>query len=181
MVASVRRQMPGSTIVQWTDEQTLEVAGIDRCERKAWDGQAPMHHKMMRLATTEGEILALDTDVLVNADLRPVFSFPFDVALTWREGPIFDPQGNDLTKIMPFNCGVMWSRSRQYWATCLRWCEINELKDWYSDQLAVANIRGFNVLKLHCDNFNYTPKSADEDTSGRWAVHYKGNRKDWMK
>ena len=180
MVASVRRHMQGAEIVQWTDEGTPAVAGVDRCERKAWDGQLPMHHKMMRLAEADGDVLALDTDVIVNADLRPVFNFRFDVALTWRDGPIYDPNGNDLTKMMPFNCGVMWSRSPEYWATCLRWCEINDLADWYVDQLAVAHVRGFDVLKLHCDNFNYTPLSPDEDVSRRLAIHYKGKRKSWM-
>jgi hypothetical protein len=180
MVASVRRHMPDATIVQWTDYDTPEVEGVDRCERKHWDGRFPMLLKMGFLANTEGDVLALDTDVLVKADLRPVFGFPFDVALTWRDGPIRDPEGNDITKVMPVNCGVMWSRSRTYWQACLRWCDINDVRDWYADQLAVANVRGFDVLRLHCDNFNYTPLRADEDVSSRLAVHYKGKRKEWM-
>jgi len=179
MVASVRRHMPGAEIVQWTDDGTPEVAGVDRCERKPWDGTSPMLNKMARLASA-GEVLALDTDVIVAGDLRPVFGLPFDVALTWRDGPILDPAGNDLTKIMPFNCGVMWSRSAEYWETCLRWCDINDVSGWYEDQLAVAHVRGFDVLKLHCDNFNYTPLSPDEDVSRRLAIHYKGKRKSWM-
>jgi hypothetical protein len=81
---------------------------------------------------------------------------------------------------MPINCGVMFSRSPAFWHACLEWCSGKDV-GWYADQLAVAAVwKRFNVLRLHCDNFNYTPRSRDEDVSSRYAVHYKGKRKEWM-
>lgn len=178
MLASVRRHMPAAELVHLTDEET---PGIDGCRvvRGRWCGN-PMLLKMRHLSDLTGDVLALDTDVIVQADLSPVFYFPFDVALTWRDGPIWDQKGNDLTKIMPINCGVMFSRNPAYWAACLAWCARHDIQDWYADQLAVANVRGFDVLRLHCDNFNHTPLQKADDVSGKYAVHYKGKRKEWM-
>ena len=38
----------------------------------------------------------------------------------------------------------------------------------------------YRRLVLHCDNFNYTPGKEAEDVAQRFAVHYKGQRKQWM-
>jgi hypothetical protein len=179
MIESVKKVLPYVDIVQWTDEDTPQIEGC-RIVRRSWDRRNPMIFKMNFLAEQDENVLVLDTDVILKADVSSVFALPFDVALTWRDGPIRDPEGNDLTKIMPFNCGVMFSRSSRYWQACLEWCAIHSVDSWYADQLAVANVKGFDVLKLHCDNFNYTPRSQDEDVSGRLAIHYKGKRKEWM-
>jgi hypothetical protein len=179
MVASVRKHM-ACDIYQLTDIGTEQIAGCT-VVRKSWDGDNPMIFKMLHLADLYGDVLALDTDVIVQADLSPVFGLPFDVALTRRDGPIYDPSGKDVTKAMPYNCGVMFSRLPAFWVRCLAWCEGKRV-GWYADQLAAAEVgKTANVLTLHCDNFNYTPGSAEEDVSSRLAVHYKGQRKAWMK
>jgi len=179
MLESVRRHMDVECL-QLTDDSTRELTGCS-VQRLPW-GDNPMIFKMQHLAQLTGDVLILDTDVVVQSDLSKVFAFPFDVALTWRDGPIYDPSGKqDVTKIMPFNCGVMWSRSQQFWHDCLMWCKDKPV-GWYADQLAVAAVSPeYHTLRLHCDNFNYTPGSATEDVSMRLAVHYKGNRKAWMK
>ncbi|MBK7515399.1 MAG: hypothetical protein IPI51_07265 [Betaproteobacteria bacterium] len=136
--------------------------------------------KMEHLANLEGDILILDTDIIVQKDISKVFAFDFDVALTWRDGPIWADNGQDISKIMPINCGVMFSRSPAFWKHCWEWSNEHP-GGWYSDQFAVAaNWRRFNVLRLNCDNFNYTPNAKTEDVSNRYIVHYKGNRKEWM-
>ena len=180
-VASVKATMD-CQIVHLTDETT---PGLDGCEviRLPWDGKDPMVFRALHLSRLDGEVLSLDTDIIVQRDLSGVFAWPFDVALTKRDGPIRTPDGFDITKVMPFNGGVVFSRSRQFWREVHQWCENNKAEcGWFVDQMALAGVsRGFDVLTLHCDNFNYTPKSADEDVSRRFAVHYKGHRKDWMK
>lgn len=179
MVRSVRANMDAH-VVQWTDEETPGVEGVDDVKRRPWRHGNPMIYKMEFLREQDSEALILDTDVIVQKDVGSVFSLPFDVALTWRDGPIYDPEGKDLTKIMPINCGVMFHRNPEFWEACLKWCEDKPV-GWYADQLAVAGVwKWFDVLRLHCDNFNYTPKSCDEDVSSRLIVHYKGKRKDWM-
>jgi hypothetical protein len=179
MIESVQRVMPGRKIVQLTDEVTPAVDGASTVRLPLTHGN-PMIFKMEHLARLTGAWMVLDTDVIVKSDLRHVFDLDFDVALTWRDGPIYDPEGNDLTRAMPINCGVMFSRSPEFWRACLEWCSGKDV-GWYADQLAVAAVwKRFNVLRLHCDNFNYTPRSRDEDVSSRYVVHYKGKRKEWM-
>ena len=180
MVASVRRHMPGVEILQLTDETT---PAIDGCApvRLPWDGEEPMFFKMAHLARLHGDVLALDTDVVVQADLSGVFTLPFDMAFTWRDGPIRGPGGQDIAKIMPINCGVMFQREPRFWLACMDWCQQHKCDHWCADQLAVAhNAIFWDVLRLHCENFNYTPNKRTEDVSQRLVVHYKGDRKEWM-
>lgn len=180
MVASVKRHMPKAELLQLTDEWTPEIEGC-KAIRRHWDGNDAMIFKMTHLSKLDGEVLALDTDVIVQADVSGLFSMPFDVALTWRDGPIRGPKGEDITKLMPINCGVMFCRNPEFWRACIDFCMVHEIEHWCADQLTVPHVcRGFNTLRLHCDNFNYTPESATEDVSHRLIVHYKGDRKEWM-
>jgi len=180
MVASVKRHMPGVEVLQLTDDTTTAIEGCTAV-RLPWNGEEPMILKMTHLSKLTGDILALDTDVIVQADVSGVFSLPFDVALTWRDGPIRGPKGEDITKLMPINCGVMFCRNPEFWHACIQLCMVHEIEHWCADQLTVPHVaRQFNTLRLHCDNFNYTPNSKNEDVNGRLIVHYKGNRKEWM-
>jgi len=181
MLASVRRHMD-CEIVQLTDDDDPALPGCT-VQRMAWDGKAAMLFRLQHLARMDGEILLLDTDVIVQHDLSKVFAFPFDIALTRRDGPILDPQGNDLVKWMPYNGGVVFSRCRAFWRQCHAWlsAQDSQLQNWYGDQLALAKFANcYDLMTLHCDNFNYSPSTEDEDVSGHLAVHYKGNRKKWM-
>ena len=167
-------------VLHLTDETS---PGLDGCEvvRLPWDGSEAMTFRALHLSQLEGEVLSLDTDIIVQRDLSRVFDWPFDAALTQRDGPIRTPDGFDLTTIMPFNGGVVFSRSQKFRQAVYEWCAGSE-DGWYVDQLALAHVaKDFDILKLHCDNFNYTPRSPSEDVSMRFAVHYKGPRKDWMK
>lgn len=180
MVESVKRHMPQAEIIQLTDLDTDPVWGVDQVMRRPWHVENPIFLKMEHLAELEGEVLVLDTDVIVQADLSPVFGLPFDMALTWRDGPIYDEAGNDVAKLMPYNCGVMFQRNKVFWSKCLEWCAKNS-PGWYGDQLSAVNIAPqFNVLRLHCNNFNYTPRRAEEDVSMKYAVHYKGKSRKFM-
>ena len=141
-----------------------------------------MVFRALLLSKIEGQVLSLDTDVVVQWDLCKVFDFPFDVALTRRHKPILDQHGNDLTKTMPYNGGVFWSRDDEFRLAYHKFCDTHKATfGWFIDQVALAQVGPrFNLLTLDCDNFNYTPKSATEDVSQRFAVHYKGERKRWM-
>lgn len=180
MLRAVRQHLPAMEAIQLTDMDTPVLSGCS-VQRLPLDGDGPSEFRLRHLELLpRPEVLILDTDVVVQADLLAVFALPFQVALTWRDGPIYDNTGFDLTTIMPINCGVMWSRSRPFWAACRHWLKGAEL-GWYSDQMAVAELAPqYDVLRLHCDNYNYTPRRADEDVSRRRAVHYKGQRKGWM-
>jgi len=177
MVASVRKHMPDVEIVHLTDDDTPAIPGCT-VVRRTWQ-RNPMLFKMGHLAELSGEVIVLDTDVIVQADLREVFEYPFDVALTKRQGPIWDTEGNDVTITMPYNCGVMFYRNPAFWKACIEWCPPDI--GWYADQMAVAAVSPqWETYVLECDEYNYTPGYADEDVSSRKVVHYKGARKGWM-
>ena len=179
MLESVQRVMPGVECLHLTDADTPEIAGCTTI-RRTWDHPNPMIFKMEHLYALMGEVLVLDTDVIVQQDVSGVFALPFDVGLTFRNGPIWDEHGQDITRIMPINCGVMFSRNPAFWRACLAWCG-GKNPGWYADQLAVAHVAGrFNVLKLHCDNFNYTPSRADENVERRYLLHFKGKSRGLM-
>lgn len=179
MIWAVRKHMPDVPIFQLTDEDTPEIEGA-KAIRLHNDFEHLTLFRMRHLSLLEGDVLCLDTDVIVQADLQPVFSFDFDVALTRRDHKVVDPDGRDLAKLMPYNTGVTFQRNGKFWAECLE-----AVKDcgfgWYSDQLAAAKMdRFYRVLKLNCDNFNHKPQSQDEDISARYAVHYKGKSRRFL-
>ncbi len=182
MLASIREVMPWTEIVHMADMD--EPALTASVQREPWGGENVMEYRLRHLSMLpEGEWLSVDTDMVIQHDLSKVFAFPFDVAVTQRDGPIWDTNGNDIVKYMPYNAGVVWWRNAQFWKDAHAWIlqQPDAIKRWYGDQLALhVLVPKYNALKLHCDNFNYSPRRADEDVSGRFVVHYKGERKGWM-
>lgn len=173
MVECVRNVFPMADIYQLTDRDTAPVDGT-RQIRHANNFNSITVFKMNHLSQLNCDTLFLDTDVFLQRDVSPVFSFDFDVALTWRSEKIVDPAGTNITEMMPYNTGVSFQHDGRFWKEAVRWCADKDI-GWYADQIAVSALAPhFNVLKLHCDNFNYTPRRADEDLSSRYAVHYKG-------
>jgi hypothetical protein len=181
MAASAKRL--GYALVQMTDERTPAVPGADAVIRLPWDGERLMTYRLQHLAALAEPALVVDTDVVFVRDVRHVWARAFDVALTRRGGPALDPNGVDLAEVMPYNTGVMFSRSRAFWQRCHELCRAfpPEVQRWYGDQYAVRFAAPeFEVLELPVDPYNYSPGAPDEDVSQRYIVHYKGARKDWM-
>jgi lipopolysaccharide biosynthesis glycosyltransferase len=184
MLDSVWKTCYFDSIIQLTDEKTPKL-DVSRVIRLPWDGQRFMEYKLRHLAALDNQnLLWLDTDVIVQTDLKPVFGLPFDVALTRRSNPVPDAVGTDAAKVMPYNTGVVFSRKQRFWESCLGFvrAQPEKIQQWYGDQYAAYHMsKYFHLLTLDCENFNYTPETADEDVSRRYAVHYKGHRKDWVK
>ncbi|TAM45247.1 MAG: hypothetical protein EPN55_08960 [Gammaproteobacteria bacterium] len=188
MVASVRKAMPAARIVQMTDSDTKPVTGVHDVIRKRYDGKYPMPYRLLHLKDfPDAEAVFLDTDVVVQKDLAPVFENDFDIGLTIRDKPVLDPEGIDITATMPYNTGVMFSRAsgRPFWEAAYHYClTFSDFeKEWWGDQLSIKAVADATPLKLKtfpCDLYNYTPDRPDEDLSGKFVVHYKGLRKEWM-
>lgn len=167
-----------------TDSTTPVIKGVDGRQEMDYDGERLMTYRLAHMAKLDGEVIGLDTDVIVQANLGEVFAREFDVALTRRTGRIFYG-GKDIVKDMPINSGVLFSRSRKFWQDCYALClkAPEEIQRWFGDQLCIMQVYKsgrYKVLELPCEKFNYTPKTQNEDVSSRYAVHYKGKRKDWM-
>lgn len=181
MVCSAKGVM-NCPVVQMTDDVTPRVPGVDEVIRSTWNKKELMLYRLQHLANLDGEFLILDTDIIVQRDIRKDIG-KCDAMLTRRLGPIFDKDGIDVVKEMPYNCGVMFCRNRAFWKKCLDILDglPQEKKEWYGDQIAIRDAAPFfNVQELPCDEYNYTPLHRAEDVSRKAIVHYKGIRKDWM-
>lgn len=184
MLASAIRHCDPQRIYHLTDEHTDPIPGTETL-RLPYDGTHLVQFKMQHLAALPAmPLLVLDTDLIIQHDLNPIFQFDFDVALTRRDERIPDSRGVDAAAVMPYNSGVMFCRNPIFWRQCQRFVDAQEsaIRRWYGDQYAIAHVsRYFNVLELSCRNFNYTPQDPHENTSHRYVVHYKGERKQWMR
>jgi hypothetical protein len=117
-------------------------------------------------------IAMLDSDIIVNRDLTPLFLEDFDIGLTWRQ-----------QSQMPFNGGAIFinnirpEHSRHFFRKLTAIYEQFNSNDfeWYGDQYALANlinlesneflttdnvyIDDVTVRMLNAELYNYTPKS----------------------
>jgi hypothetical protein len=187
MVASVRRHMPDIDIVQMTEPTTPSVPGITRRAEQPYGDEGLMDYRLRHLSLLgDGPLISLDTDVIVQDDLRTVFAQSFDVALTRRYAPLMIG-GKDIVAEQPYNAGVMFSRASGFWLDAQAHCACLPVKSrkWFGEQLAIAVIAGkggYDVLELDCATWNCSPEDEDEDVSHAKAVHYKGaRRKPWMR
>lgn len=186
MVKSIRKTMPSVRICQMTDKTTAGL-DVDSVLRLAPEGGL-MHFRTTHMVQypAAGDVLYVDTDIIFKEDVSAVFDADFDVALvprtqplTIKESSIFGPE-EDASKRMPFNQGVIFSKSRDIWKDVLaaseKWRDM-----WFSDQLAFGEIyKNYNVLKLD-PRYNFTPQHCLEDVRDKAILHYKGNkRKLWM-
>ena len=80
MIGSVRRHMPGVEIVHMADDDCPALPEADSCVRVPWSGlkEDATVWRLKHLAAMDGEILSLDTDVVLQRDLGRVFDWDFD-------------------------------------------------------------------------------------------------------
>jgi hypothetical protein len=188
MVASAK-EVTGWPIVQLTDEKTDQVPGVDAVIRRAWNGKHLMRFRMEHLADIHVPHLTCDADVIFKKPVDDVWADEFDMALTYRDHPIMltidhkgEVAGADISQGMPINTGVMFCRSSQFFTDCLEYMQglPSDRLDWWGDQMAVCEVaKRYNVKRLPCDEFNWTPSTKDQYEGAR-IVHYKGTRKKWL-
>lgn len=168
MRQSVRQALPGVAIV------------------KLPDAGGPLALAVLQAyASVTGEWLFLDTDTIVQRDVRHVFDEAFDIAVADRAGTLTeaDRSGTAL-QAMPFNKGAVFSRSQLFWDHSLAVLQAMSLsrQAWMGDQIGMnLTISGGKFLvKILPNSYNYPPQSAQEDVSDKHVLHYKGRRKAWM-
>lgn len=186
MIASVKKHL-ACEVVQLTDPLTPLIDGVDAVYRLSPKGMAWIPYNLGLMSRQDGEVLFLDTDCVVQEDLRWVFNHDFDVALTFKQSRFAiykDPEG--VVHQLPSNGGVMFSRNPQFWAD--KKLIVEKMKDpmslaWWGGGIALQEIikdQRYKVLWLDAQRFNYTPNDEDEDLSKKAVVHYKGrHRKHW--
>ena len=183
MIRSVRRTMPGVEIVQLTDLDSPQLHGVDRCERLPAAASALLHCR--HFAALPGDWLLLDTDVLVERDVRDVFRWPFDIAVADRIGTMVNGEvGSKFMQDCPYNCGVVFSRSPEFWRECCTLVEAMspDKQRFMGIQYAACEVIAANryyVKVLPGLEYNYPPRSREDDTAAA-ILHFKGRRKAMM-
>ena len=186
MVRSVRQAMPGVPVMQFTTDRTARIADVDGLTIRPELPIALALVEYKRFAANGEEWLFLDTDVIVQRDVRPVFAgIDFDVAVATRDGTMRPHEiGSRFMARNPYNCGAVFSRSRDFWQDAYALAEQHIGRHaWGCDQEAMCAVIASNHyrVKVLPNEYNYPPHTADEDISGKSIVHYKGSRKRWMR
>lgn len=182
LVRSARAVMPGVPVIQFTDEESPSVCGIDEVVRMPRERMARL--RMRHHGNVTGDWLFVDTDVLFQRDVRDVFDKGFDLAVADREWDHVRPAAG-FTARMPINMGVVFSRSPAFWAEChARLKELPKGKQrWMGDQEVFCEILAedrYSVRHLPGAIYNFPPAiDADDDCiSGleqeAAIVHFKG-------
>jgi hypothetical protein len=193
MVKSAKREMPNVGVVQFTDDATPAIKGVDEVRRKPSEPMALL--RMRHHSSVTGDWLFVDTDVYFQRSVKSVFrEHEFDIAVTNRDWKHLKAAGG-FTARMPFNTGVVFSRSPAFWREVygrLRQYP-KSLQQWMGDQEVIGDLvhenedmRWFSIHQLKGSLFNYPPTIRLEKTEGTrideaWIVHYKGpSRKKMM-
>lgn len=143
--------------------------------------------------TSPSHLVFLDTDILIQQSLLPLFTETFDIGLTYREHE------------MPINGGVIlihgdhYSRALPFMENMLSLIqnEFKEFKTWFGSQYALKKLvplpnnkeekiyitnEGTRFLLLPGKIYNYTdPKGPMDHQYPETAIlHFKGNRRQFL-
>jgi hypothetical protein len=144
------------------------------------------------------DVVLLDSDILINGDLEPLFQRAFHVGLTYRE-----------LDEMPFNGGVILVSKQNQQAAIAFLEKVYQIyqqeyakhSTWWGDQYAlidavgglqrfsqrqrdVLDVENSQVLFVPCDNYNFSPENRFRSlfaiSPDQKILHFKGYRKRLM-
>jgi len=142
-------------------------------------------------------LVFVDSDILFNATLSPIFEMDFDVALTWRTNAEMPINGGllILNNIRPHVSKLFFERFVKIYRD-----KYSDSAAWFGDQLALRDCAGVDfsqisgleiveadgvrVLLLPCDTYNFSPRNLyseiSTNLSNKTVLHFKGERKRLM-
>lgn len=206
MFASARRFHPDCRLVVLTDKTTpFELPDDVEIKRLDVDPARPAYMRLLaqmdylRATSDDHHILFMDYDMLIQADLSSLFEKTFDIALSYRNhrrrehpinGGLIIVSGDRLRQALLFLDRVRAIYEKTYTDKFQIWGGLQRsLRDaigvepFFSRKADDMTIDGIKVLLLNADIFNYS--TDDDDMSGSYPdkkiLHYKGNRKQFMK
>lgn len=212
---AARSVAPKARAILLTDEHTAVPATLPFgvVLRSSIDRERLMYERMrvqceyLLAREHERASVLLDSDAIVNADPRGLFTHTGDLGLTWRDG----------FPTAPFNGGAIVVASGEGGPALLRealdcYAELaqhpnvvaafeTDLRAWWGDQYALALLVGYRnfaergaaqgtyidtrtVRFLPCNEYNYTVDASRAVAApeprrlrDKFIVHFKGNRK----
>lgn len=184
LIWSVRAAMPGVRIAHLTDLDTPAMAGADALVRLELTSGKIALQCVEAYAAVHGDWLFVDTDVRIQRDVRCIFDRQFDIAVSDRAGTLLDKElGTKFMAQMPYNKGAVFSRSPTFWSEAVDTLRSMSEKrqNWMGDQDAMNRVIRTCRYRVEVlpNEFNYPPKSKDENLSAKAIIHFKGPRKAW--
>jgi hypothetical protein len=188
MVKSCRSAMPGIEIVQITNQYSRKLPFVDRVDTRVWKHGMDWLPYVSDYYAELGECLILDSDIIVQKDLRRLKELNVDLAVPVRRKAISSDDG----AVMNVQMGVCYSNNSDLWKEIskrVRKMERPIDRNWWGIQLVLWDMllecsKGeskFNLKAVKHRDFNYTPQDEKDAPEDVWAIHYKGqNRKGWM-
>lgn len=177
LIRSARATMPDVPITQLSDEKTCRVYGVDAIRRKKPDVLSVA--RSAHYADLAGDWLLLDTDCIIERDVRHIFEESFDVAVIDREWPHLPELSKSFREKMPYCAGVVFSREPRFWERVHQHVVAMTGKDkaWYGDQMAIPLVMTegqFDCRVLPGSIYQYPPATAKDNLTGVAITHYKG-------
>lgn len=183
---SAKAFMPMVKVVQFTDQESAPIKGVDKVRRKASEPMAML--RMRHHASVNGDWLFVDTDVVFQRTVRKVFDeATWDIGITTRDWDHLKA-ATGFSQQMPFNTGVVFSRNHHFWREVYRRLRLLPKADreWMGDQQVIGELvadnlemRWFQIRYFNGATYNYPPtipqkKTSKEQFQQAAIVHYKG-------
>jgi hypothetical protein len=195
LVCSLRRAMPDVPIVQFSDAETPAITAVTEVRRLPRESESMAVMRFRHQANVTGDWLFLDTDVIVQKDVRRVFRSTFHVVVTTRNWPHLKA-ADGFSEKMPFNTGVIFSRSQAFWREALEQLEASETHDreFMGHQQVICDLVAsgrYDVAYIKGSKYNCPPyvkggkEGGDKQLSDLLVreasiVHYKGAQRKAM-
>jgi len=195
---SAERFHPGCGKIVLTDRSTrmrlppgIEVRRLDL------DASEPLLARNLAwtefLADVRGHVVFLDSDILVNGDLGPVFADPFDVGLTYRNASdwpinvgINFVHGDRLDRGRAFHDAWLGRFREAYRGSGVWGGDQDAIRDFVTgadftrEDVHLHREGGWDILMLPCATYNFSSrdnKRMPDFYPDRKVLHFKGRRK----
>ena len=201
LVKSIKKTNLNCRIIQISTKEDREIIGVDEILIFKFEASVFMLNRFesqIKIVEKYGPTIFLDTDMLVNKDLKEVFNLlkKNDFIFTKRENNHFMndtfantkyPEFTNKTTndVMPFNAGFIGSNNATSLERLLKIC-LNlpqRFHYWYGDQVAQKKIydtKEFKILVLD-SKYNYMIEDVTEFDQNIYVYHFKGKYKESMK
>ena len=180
MIDSARSVMPGIKIVHLANHDCPKHPQADEIRRTP-EGMEFGMMRMWHFSRLDGEWISADVDLKFLTDVWHVFDDEFDMAAATRAGTKWEK--SMYAEVMPFNNGVLWSRSKDFWRDQLKmYPSLPESWRKWGEQMLFNNLfqsGRYRTKVLPC-TYNYPPADGPEDLSQVHVLHFKGRRKVMM-
>lgn len=168
-IAAARKNVPGAIIVHLTTEAGPKIAADEEIRVKA-----SSHYTRSRAVAQseiEGDALIMDVDMLIRADVSPVWQLDFDIAIP----EVADPYVRYTGGLMFCRCPEFWRE----WSKSSAWDGPFNSRKWLQAFGEFVDRWPGKVLRLQESVYEALPVKG-EAPHGAMIVHYRGPRKKWM-